>query len=328
MYNLITVGDVVMDTHVDLNEATVECNLDGRNCRLCLDYADKIPIADSFQALGGNVANVAAGGQKLGLKTAIISTIGEDSNAKIIMEELQRLKIDTDFIATDSKVKTRYSIILNFQGEKTVLSYHQKRKYAWPKNLPSPDWFYYSSLSDGFEDLQEKIINYLAKHRTVRLAYNPGSFQLKNNPDRVREIIALADVVILNLEEAEKVLDTTLKKEKNITAFIHKLLSLGAKEAAITNAAEGAWAGNIDEVWQMKGLPVKVASKTGAGDAFSSGYLSAKILGHDIEEALRWGIYNSSGVIQEHGAQNGLLDTAGIKKISAKFPDIRPVKIF
>lgn len=328
MYNLIAVGDVVMDTHVDLNEAAVECNLDGRNCRLCLDYAGKIPIAGSFQSLGGNAANVTAGTKKLGLQSTVVSTVGEDSNGKIITEELKKLKINTDFITVDNKTKTRYSIILNFQGERTVLSYHQKRKYAWPKNLPAADWIYYTSLSEGFEDLQEKTLAYLRRHPTIRLAYAPGTYQLKNSLDAVKEILAVSDLVILNLEEAEKILDTTLKKEKNTAAFIHKLLALGAKEAAITNAAEGAWAGNEEEVYHMKSLPVKVASKTGAGDAFSSGYLSAKILGHDIEEALRWGIYNSSGVIQEHGAQNGLLNQAGIKKMSAKFPDIRPVKIF
>ena len=36
--------------------------------KLCLPYGEKLPIVDSFQALGGNAANVAAGATRLGLK--------------------------------------------------------------------------------------------------------------------------------------------------------------------------------------------------------------------------------------------------------------------
>lgn len=326
MYNIITIGDAVIDTHVQIDDANIECDINKQHCHLLLDYATKIPVTGSFQALGGNAANVACGATKLGLKSAIITTLGKDANGKLIVQELKKYGVDKSLIGFDSKSKTRYSIVLNFKGERTILSYHQKRNYHWPKKFAT-DWIYYTSLSEGFGDLQDKLFDYLEKHSAVRLAFNPGSFQIKSALPKVREAIAKSDLVILNIEEAENILNTKLEKEKSVSALIHRLTQMGAKEVVITDAGRGAVAGDDNEVWQIKSFPVKVVAKTGAGDAFSSGYLAARFYKHDMATALLWGIANSCGVIGQHGAQKGLLDKNGIKKMSAKFPGIKAKKI-
>lgn len=327
MYNLIIIGDALIDTHVQIDNASLECNIDGKNCKLCLDFARKIPITGSFQSVGGNGANVASGVTKLGLKTALLASLGQDSNGKLIVAELKKQNIDTDLITFDPKAKSRYSIVLNYQSERTILSFHQKRKYDWPEKLPATDWIYYTGLSEGFESLQDKLLDFLTKHPTVRLALNPGSFQLKHAPEKVLEAIAKSDILIINLEEAEQILNTTLNKQKSVEALIHGLLSLGAKEIVITDAQNGAWAGNEEEVWHMPTFPVQVVAKTGAGDAFSSGYVTARCLGRDIHEALQWGIADSCGVIGSFGAQTGLLDQAGVQKMIKKYSSIKPEKI-
>lgn len=326
MYNIITIGDAVIDTQVKIDNASVECDVNNKNCHLCLDFATKIPVTDSFQALGGNAANIACGAAKLGLTSAIITTLGKDSNGKLITQELKENGVDTSLIGTDPKSKTRYSIVLNFKGERTILSYHQKRNYHWPKKMPAVDWIYFTSLSEGFDDLQDKLFDYLEQHPAVRLAFNPGSFQIKSALPKVRQAIAKSDIIFLNVEEAEKILNTTLEKEKSISALIHLLTQIGAKEVVITDAERGAVAGDDDEVWQIKSFPVKVVAKTGAGDAFSSGYLAARFYEHDMAAALLWGIANSSNVIGQYGSQKGLLDKNGIKKMSDKFPDIKAKK--
>lgn len=327
MYQVITIGDAVVDTHVAIDNASVECDVNTHECQLCLDYASKIPITDSFQTLGGNAANVACGTAKLGLNTAILTTVGKDSNGRMISQELKKRKVATELINSDAATKTRYSVILNFRGERTILSYHEKRQYRWPKSMPPTEWVYFTSLSEGFEPLQENLINFLEKHPAIKVAFNPGSFQLKSSLNRVKEMIAHTDILIVNLEEAEIILNTTLAKEKSLASIIHKLLALGAKEAVITDAARGATAGDEEEVWSIASYPVKVTAKTGAGDAFSAAYLSARIYEHDIAHALSWGISNSSSVITEYGAQKGLLDENGVKKMMGKFSNIRAKKI-
>ncbi len=327
MYKIITVGDALIDTHVQIDNASVECDLHHENCKLLLDFASKIPITGSFQALGGNAANVACGTAKLGLKSAILTAVGADPNGQLVTDDLKKFTVDTTLIQTDAKSQTRYSVVLNFRGERTILSYHKKRNYAWPKNMPAADWIYYTSLSEGYEGLQDKMLAWLANHPSVRLAFNPGSFQLKYSLEKVRTVLPHTEILIVNLEEAEIIANTTVEKEKSVASLIHKLLQIGVKEVVITDAAQGAWAGGAENIWQMETYPVEVVAKTGAGDAFSSGYMAARIDGHDISTAIQWGTANSCGVIQQFGAQKGLLNKNGIKKMIEKFPNVAPKKI-
>ena len=328
MYDLITIGDAVIDTHVNIDNASVECDVDTRACRLCLDYASKIPITGSFQSLGGNAANVACGATKLGMNSAIITAIGADSNGRAVVEELKKSKVDTSLVYRDKQTKTRYSVVLNFRGERTILSYHEKRTYKLPKKMPATEWVYYTSLSDGFEDLQNSLFKYLDEHANVKLAFNPGSFQLKSALKDVREILPRVDLLIVNLQEAELIADTTLKKEKTFSALVHELLFLGAKEVVITDAERGAVAGNDEEIWSMDSYKIEVVSKTGAGDAFSAAYLAARNYEHDIHLALTWGVAMSAAVIAEYGPQKGLVGQKALQKMIDRFPNIKPKKLF
>lgn len=326
MFSLITFGDIVIDTHIQIDNASLECSIKQKPCQLCLEYASKIPIKNSFQSLGGNAANVAVGTKKLGMETAIISSVGDDSNGHLAIEELAKHKINTELINIEKGNTTRYSVVLNFQGERTILSYHGKRQYVWPKKITPPAWIYYTGLSQGSDKLQKQLLDFLSNHPTINTAYNPGSFQLKNEMDKVKEMIRHADILIVNLEETQKILKTTLKKEKIIRSLIHELINLGAKgkEVVITDSKNGAYVGDLDEVWHMTSFPIEVVSKTGAGDAFSAGYIAARHHGYNKPQSLVWGIANSCGVISKPGAQNGLLDQKQIKKMIEKYSDIRP----
>ncbi len=321
MYNLITIGDAVIDTNVFIDDATLECDVNKENCQLCLNFADKIPLTDSFQMLGGNAANVAVAASKLGLKTTILTSVGKDANGEMIKEELKKKKVDAGLLSMDKKIKTRYSVVLNFKKERTILSYHQKRNYNFPKKLPTTDWIYYTSLSEGYEPLQENLLKFLNKNQNVRLAFNPGSLQLKNL-NSVKELLPRTDILIVNLEEAKKILNINLNT--NINALISGLLNFGTKEVVITDSDKGAWAGNTTGVWHTNSFPVDVVSKTGAGDAFSAGYLSARFYGHDINTALSWGIANSCSAISSPGPEKHLLNKKEITKMISKFSSVKP----
>lgn len=325
MYDFITIGDAVVDTHLVIDHASLECDLSDQNCKLCLEYGAKIPINDSFQSIGGNAANVAVGLSELGIKTTVMTTIGDDVNGNFVREELKKKKIDTTLVGVDAASKTRYSTILNYKGERTILSYHKKRNYVWPTTVPETSWIYYTSLSDGFENIQNKLVSFLKKHPNVKLAFNPGTSQIGTDMESVLEIIKMTDVLILNLQEAEKILGTSLTKEKSMRDLVQELKNLGAKEVVITDGKNGAWAGNEENVWHQEIFPIKVVAKTGAGDAFSAGYLSAKYQGLSLTEGLRYGTANSTAVVSNFGSQNGLLDPAGMKKMLTKFAKIKPI---
>lgn len=323
MLNLLTIGDTLVDTYILIDNATLECDINQQNCQLCLNYAAKIPITDSFQSLGGNAANVAVAGSKLGLRTAIVTSLGKDANGEMLKESLKKEKINTDLLLIDKKVKTRYAVVLNFKKERTILSYYQKRNYKFPTKLSKVDWIYYTSLSEGYEPLQKKLMQFLNRHRDIPLAYNPGSLQLQNL-ELVKEVIARTDLLVVNLEEARIILGIPLSQPTDTSLLIKNLQNLGAKEVVITDSERGAWSGDATEIWHCQSFPVEVVSKTGAGDAFSAGYLAAKFYKKNTETALSWGIANSSAVISSHGSIKNLLNQKEMAKTISKFSSIKP----
>ncbi len=328
MFNLLAIGDPVIDTHVRIDDSNSGCQLIPHGkIKLCFDYGSKIPIRHSSQNLGGNAANVSVGATKLGLESTILSTVGDDANGKMAIRELAKYGVDTGYLSTDKKSHTRYSVVLNYKEERTILSYSDRKNYFWPKPEPETAWVYYTGLSEGFESLHEDLIDYLKRHPTVRLAFNPGSSLLKFGRAYLPEIVSRADLLIVNLEEAESITGESLEKDKTYGALIHRLLKMGAKEVALTDAERGAWAGNKDELWHMKSFPVAVISKTGAGDAFSAGYLAARFYEHDLKHALAWGIANSAAVIQKEDPHSGLLNRECIEPFLNKFKTIGPIAV-
>ena len=323
MYQVIAIGDPLIDTQVRLDHSSSQCGLVPMNTlKLCLEYGSKIPIIDSFQSLGGNAANVSVGTTRLGLKSAVLSTIGDDLDGQIILRELAKFGVSTELIAVEKKAKSRYSIVLNYEKDRTILSYSSRKNYKWPDPMPATDWIYYTGLSEGFEAVHEKLMKHLQKHSAIKLAFNPGSYFMKYGRKFLPEIISRADLLIVNLEEAEAALSTAMKKEKSVRTVLHGLLAKGAREVVITDAERGAWAGNSSEIWHMNAFPVPVVAKTGA--AFSAGYLSARFHGHDLKNALIWGIANSASVVQYEDCHTGLLSPVGIKNFLALYPHIEP----
>ena len=61
--------------------------------------------------------------------------------------------------------------------------------------------------------------------------------------------------------------------------------------------------------------------RTGAGDAFVSTLCSCLAMGKTLEEAMTWGPINSMSVVQQVGAQKGLLSKEKIEEFLAKAPE-------
>ncbi len=82
--DFLVIGDTQLDTILVLDpaEAQESCHLDSRTCRLQLDYAGKIPVAEAHTLLAGNGANAAVAAARLGLDTVFWTLLGDDETAK------------------------------------------------------------------------------------------------------------------------------------------------------------------------------------------------------------------------------------------------------
>ena len=78
-FDFVAVGDTATDAFIRLKDARVNCSIDDKNCQLCVTFGDKIPFEFDEVVYGvGNAANAAVAAARLGLKSALVSNLGDD----------------------------------------------------------------------------------------------------------------------------------------------------------------------------------------------------------------------------------------------------------
>lgn len=308
MFDLISIGDSVIDTFLKLHDAEVRCSINREDCKICIEYGDKIPLeGPPISMVAGNAANNSVGGARLGLKTAIYVNVGEDEGGERTIRKLKEEKVDTRYVVVNKGMQNNYHTVLNFQGERTILIYHQ----PWKFNLPDLDksrWVYLTSMSPSYieSNVINQIINY-AERNSVKLAYQPGTFQIKQGVKKQIKLLSLTEFFIVNLEEAKILLGYEISKDIDIKKLLKGLSDLGPRMVVITDGGEGSYGFDGERFYKLGVFPAKLLEMTGAGDAYATGTVAALIHGNSLSEAMRWGAANGAAVVEQIGPQAGLL---------------------
>ncbi|MBI4039865.1 carbohydrate kinase family protein [Candidatus Daviesbacteria bacterium] len=307
MFDLISVGDCMIDSFFILSDAHVACNVDKTKCELCLNYADKIPVEGFHQLVAGNNANNAVGSARLGLKTAAYINIGSDINGEHVIRKLKEENVDTRYLKVNKGMDSNASAVLSFQGERTILVYHQSWKYHLP-DLDNTRWIYFSSVSHSFSktELVSQLENYLER-TGARLAYNPGTYQLKYGVKKFPKLLSLMTLIIVNMEEAKLILGIDGSKKIEIKKLLKGLADLGPKLVVITDGSEGSYGYDGVNFYKLGIFPAKLLEMTGSGDAYATGLVAGLFYGKDLAEAMRWGAADGASVVEQIGPQAGLL---------------------
>ncbi|HVN26225.1 MAG TPA: carbohydrate kinase family protein [Candidatus Paceibacterota bacterium] len=324
-YDLVSIGDVVVDAFITLQEAKVTWDRNHEHATLSMSFADKIPYK-SLEVIPavGNSSNVAVGAARLGLSVGMLTAIGGDQYGRDVLEKYKKEGVKRDLVKVNKAKPTNYHFVLTYEAERTILIKHQSYEYDDPRKLGnSTDWLYFSSIAEDTLPFHRKVARYLHSHPNVRMGFNPGTFQLRYGVEKIREIYKHTYVIFMNREEAELVLKK--KSGTDIHELFRSMHALGPKVVVITDGPKGAYASDGTNRYFMPLYPdpKPPVSRTGAGDAFSTGFLCALIYGLPVAEALRWAPIESMHVVQFFGAQTGLLTkpqlTALLKKAPKKF---------
>jgi len=314
-FDVVAIGDATLDTFVKIHDASVLCTLDRGGCWMCLNYGEKIPIESLDQTIGGNACNNAVGTARLGLSAALYSILGDDETGARIVKQMKKEGVSCAYIMQQRGTASNYSVVLTFRTDRTILVYHQPRKYRLPQ-LDTPKWIYLTSLGKEFPVVHASLLKQI-KNTSVKLMFNPGTHQLAAGYKALEPIIKASHVLILNKEEAQSLLGNH-SSVVNIKELLRGLHHLGPEIAVITDGSNGAYAYDGDDFYRSKPLPAKVLERTGAGDSFSTGFLAALIYKLPVKEALLWGSANASSVVEFIGPQAGLLTKQQLLRRIAK----------
>lgn len=286
MFDIISIGSAVMDVFLRSSGFPLSQK----------DIGGKIEIEEALFSSGGGGTNAAAGFARMGLKTACIARFGDDLFGQFILRDLQKEKFDKKYLLQKRGDNTDHSTILvNPDGSRIILVYRGKTKidesvFPW-QALEETKWLYIASI-EGNVDLLIKVVD-KAREKGISIALNPGSRELKEK-EKLKAIFPKIKTLILNKEEADSF--GLFRRPKD-----------GPEIVVITNGRAGAKLFFSGENLFAEAFQGPVIDETGAGDAFSSGFVSGLVKGFPLEKSLKLGMANGRSVVTKIGAKTGLL---------------------
>ena len=304
-FDFISLGSATQDVFLgsDAFTAVESVQFDvGRG--ICLPFGSKVAVNKVVFASGGGGTNAAVTFARQGFRTACIGAIGTDHNAPSILDDLRREGVDAKHFQTGGDV-TEYSVILVAPGgERTILVYRGETHIAAdriPWDQLKAGWMYVDSV--GSVDVLEAAVMW-AKRRGTHLATNPGGTELSLGLKTLAPHWKQFDIVGMNQEEAAHLTGIPFNEED---AIFKKMDDAIGGIFIMTKGQDGVRVSDGNFVYSAE-IPTRdVVERTGAGDAFHSGFLVEFVRSGSIEKAVQFGTANASSVVMRFGAKAGIL---------------------
>lgn len=299
---ILTIGKATQDVFLQSHE--FDPHTEGEVAYTHLPLGAKLDIENVDFATGGNATNVATTLARQGLDAAYFWCLGHDPSSEASLAELDINGVDTHFVVQDNDFRAGYSaIMLAPNGERTILNY----KGVLPRPdeprlklelIAEYDWVYPTSL--GEYDLLPKIVE-VAEQHNVKIMLNPAGPEL-SQPDKLRQILSSIDILCLNKEEMQ-----TLVEGETIEELVRHGLNY-CQVVIVSDGPRGVCASDgktIVTAGMYEDVPV--IDRTGAGDAFASGFLSQWVQEKSLRDCILFASANSTSVVQYIGAKKGIL---------------------
>lgn len=322
--DIISIGDVVTDDFIQLEDDQARVYTDENGTKmLAMEFGTKLPFAGRqvVEAVG-NASNAAVAFTRMGLSTGFVANVGDDEYGRNIIAALHERGVDTRFVKVNRGKNSNYHFVLRYDSERTILIKHEEYDYLWPQlhDKDVPAWVYFSSVSEHAIEFHDQVSDWLDQHPDVKLAFQPGTFQMEAGAERLKRIYQRTEVLVLNREEAVIVGGGN---HDDVHDLMNKLHALGPRVVVVTDGPAGAYASDGENRWKMPLYPdpADPVDRTGAGDAFASTFVGELAKGNTLEGALQWAPINSMSVCQQVGAQAGLLSAEDLEAWLKKAPE-------
>lgn len=300
--HILTIGKTTQDVFLTSDE--FDPHKEGKVAYTHLPLGAKLALDEVTFATGGNPGNVAVTLARQGLHVSYMWALGHDPASNTILHELDEAGVDMRHVVQTDHYQAGYgSILLAPSGERTILSYRGRgpdkagKPLDWSA-IDEVDWVYPSSL--GSMEILETIVT-RAQQKGVKVMLNPAGSELAE-PHKLKSLLEDIDILCLNHEEAATLVEGKTSEELARHAAHYcsvVIISDGPRGVVATDGKQIVTAGMYEDV--------PVIDRTGAGDAFASGFLSQWVKGSSLEEAIIFASANSTSVVGKIGAKAGIL---------------------
>lgn len=288
--------------------------------RSCIDlYAHQIgvPITEvtSFDAyVGGCPTNISVGTRRLGLRSALLTALGEDQVADFVLAFLNREGVETRFIPRKPGRRTSAVIMAIQPPDKFPLTFY--REGCADRELtaedvdraPIEDSAIVLVTGTGLSHEPSRTATFHAAARAaaagaqvfVDVDYRPDQW-----PSRaafaaaMQQLVGHASLVIGTEEEVVAAADRDDGDEAVAT-----LLKATRAPLVMKRGARGATLFRDGTRTDVAPFRIEVLNVLGAGDAFASGLIAGIRRGWPLERAIRMGNATGAIVVTRHGCAN------------------------
>lgn len=300
---ILCVGKATQD--VFLRDDEFDPHKEGKVLYTHLPLGAKLDIGEAYFTTGGNATNVAVTFARQGLHSRYVWVLGRDDPvSRAALDELDKEMVDTHYVKQQDGMRASYStILLATTGERTILNFHgsvpdPREVAAQFEAFDGVNWVYPTALGN-FATLEAVI--HEAKRRDVKVMLNPAGSELAE-PTKLKSLLDDIDVLCLNKEEMQLLvegdtLESLVRHGLNYCSVV--IVSDGPNGVCASDGKTIVSAGMYEDV--------PVIDRTGAGDAFASGFLSQWAKGASLREAIVFASANSTSVVGVIGAKPGIL---------------------
>jgi 5-dehydro-2-deoxygluconokinase len=300
-------------------------------------YSNQVgaPFADieSFGAfVGGCPTNISVGGRRLGLKTALVTAVGDDPVADFVLAFLEREGVETRFIPRKPGLRTS-AVLLGIQPpDRFPLVFYRERAPDMELTIdelaaaPLAETRALLFTGTGLSRDPSRTATLLAAER-ARAAGATVVLDLDFRPDQwhdprafgvaVRGALALCDVVVGTEEELkavflERAVDVVVAGSQmsgadvggDVERAAAEVMARGVRVLVVKRGARGAVVHEEGGATEVAPFPVEVLNVLGAGDAFASGLLYGFLRGWDWPKSARMGNACGAIVVTKPGCAN------------------------
>lgn len=277
----------------------------------CFALGAKIQVGPPVLTVGGGAANSAVTFARQGFRTGTVVGIGKDPNGRDALQELtgERARV---FPLYDRREMTGYSVILlSSTGERTILHFRgASRDVKGTEPVFSTmraKWVYISPGGIPFSAMTGIARRF--RNRGAKIVMNPSNEYLRLGAKRLKPLLSTLDVILVNREEAAYLTGVAYQNERGIFKRFDKLVR---GLAVMTDGPKGVWVSDGKKIYHAGIFKEKrIIDRTGAGDAFGSGFVAGLLrkgqATSGIMHAIRLGSANATSVVEQIGAQPGIL---------------------
>lgn len=277
--------------------------------RLSLAYGGKYVVDNFYQFFGGGAANAAVSLSRQGINSNIWTRTSKDFFGSLIVKNLKKEKVGCSLIKKNLDHSPISTILLDTYGNRTIINYRSSADKLDFGNksrsfIKKCDWIAMFSMPHWGKENKIEVLKF-ARENNIKVFLSLNGNEYRKGLNFVSNFFPYCTILDLNIYELADLLGTKAEKisleKENFSRKFNIPIVL------VTCDKRGSFLHSLDEVIYQPALPVKLADATGAGDAFSAGFLGKYVKTGNLKKSMEFAARNAKAEIEALGAQTGLL---------------------